>query len=293
MFKHVKKLAATAALTLWASAPHAADKLDIDVYNPGANSLFPVTSTLISGPSETILVDAQFQTNDAAILVQKIKESGKKLKAVYISHGDPDFYFGLETIKATYPDVNIFASPETLAKIKKSYQGKLAFWGPKLGENAPKQVILPAPLPSDTLHVDGQDVKIIGLKGHDPKHTFVWVPSVKTAIASISVFENQHVWIADSQTQESRQKWFKTLDIIEGLKADKIIPGHYLGSSDLDIKSVKFTRQYIKAFEEAAATSKTSDELIAKITQKYPNYANKGTLVLSAKVIMGEMKWGS
>jgi glyoxylase-like metal-dependent hydrolase (beta-lactamase superfamily II) len=65
-------------------------KLTLRVYNPGSASLFPVSSTLILGNKEAILVDAQFQKNDAEKLVTLIKKSGKKLSIIYISHSDPD-----------------------------------------------------------------------------------------------------------------------------------------------------------------------------------------------------------
>ena len=54
--------------TLALSAPAIADvdqALTIDVFNPGAKSLFPITSTLVKGPSEAVLIDAQFQRDDA------------------------------------------------------------------------------------------------------------------------------------------------------------------------------------------------------------------------------------
>jgi glyoxylase-like metal-dependent hydrolase (beta-lactamase superfamily II) len=293
MFKSVKMFAAVAALGMWATQSMAGDRLNVSVYNPGTKSMFPVTSTLITGPSEAILVDAQFQKNDAENLVKMIKNSGKKLTTVYVSFGDPDFYFGLETIKAAYPEVKIYASEKTLDKINHSYQGKLAFWGPKLGENAPSKVIIPELLPSDTLLVDGEELKIVGLKGHEPKRAYVWIPSIKTVIASISVFDKQHVWIADTQTAESRQQWMKTLDGIEALKATKIIPGHFVGDSKFTMDGVNFTRNYVKFFEESAVKSKTSVDLIALINAEYPNLAAQNILGLSAKVIMGEMKWGS
>jgi len=293
MLKSFKSVAALAAISLWGTPALASDILNVDVFNPGAQSLFPVSSTLVSGPTEAILFDAQFQKNDAETLVKKIKESGKTLKAIYITHGDPDFYFGLDTIKAANPDVKIYASPKTLEKIKASSAGKLGFWGPKLGKNAPKTIIMPDVLKGDTLSIDGQAVKVMGLNGDEPKRTFVWIPSNKTVIASISVFENQHVWIADTQTPDSRQKWMKTLDAIEALQPAMIIPGHYLGSSKFNLESVNFTKKYVKDFEDAAAKSKTSTELMSQMTKQYPNFANTDTLGLSAKVIMGEMKWGS
>ena len=78
-------------LPLFASSAFAAT-LQLDVYNPQDKAIFPVSSTLVSGPKEAILFDAQFSTKDGEQLVQMIRASGKTLKAIVITSGDPDFY---------------------------------------------------------------------------------------------------------------------------------------------------------------------------------------------------------
>ena len=50
-------------LTL-AAAPAFAAPLHLDVYNPQENGIFPVSSTLVSGPREAVLFDAQFSVKD-------------------------------------------------------------------------------------------------------------------------------------------------------------------------------------------------------------------------------------
>jgi glyoxylase-like metal-dependent hydrolase (beta-lactamase superfamily II) len=114
------------------------------VYNPGAKSMFPVSSEIVTGQTDAVLIDAQFQRNDAEALVQKIKATGKKLTTVYISHSDPDYYFGLDVIQAAFPDAKIVATPQTVAAIQASKDGKLAHWGPILKDNAPKALVVPA-----------------------------------------------------------------------------------------------------------------------------------------------------
>ena len=49
-----------ASATLGFAAHAAASALTLDVYNPGEKAIFPVTSVLVSGEKEAILVDAQF-----------------------------------------------------------------------------------------------------------------------------------------------------------------------------------------------------------------------------------------
>ena len=69
------------------------------------------------------------------------------------------------------------------------------------------------------------------------------------------------------------------------------MPGHYLGDNDRSLKSVNFTRDYIKAFDEETLKAKNSDELIAAMKKRYPDLGETSSLELSAKVAKGEMKW--
>src|ERR1051325_1771389 len=84
------------ALAGAAQAKDAAQPLKLDVYNPGDKGIFPVASVLVQGERDAVLVDAQFAKGDAQKLVEKIKASGRHLTTIYISRGDPDYYFGLD-----------------------------------------------------------------------------------------------------------------------------------------------------------------------------------------------------
>ena len=278
-----------AAHALPASAAEAA--LRLEVYNPGDKSVFPVSSAIVSGRNEAVLIDAQFQRNDAEALVQKIKAGGKKLGTVYISHSDPDYYFGLDVIRAAFPDAKIVATPQTVAAIKASMDGKLAYWGSILKDNAPKALILPEPLAGDTILLEGRKLEVKGLQGPSPQRSYVWIPSRKTVAGGVPVFNNTHVWMADTQTPASRHAWRKTLDGIAALKPATVVPGHYLGDAPKGLQAVKFTADYLKTFERQAAKAKDSAALVAAMKQHYPNLGEVSSLELSAKVIKGEMKW--
>lgn len=283
-------LASLAAIhTLPTSATEAA--LQLEVYNPGDKAIFPVSSEIVSGRNEAVLIDAQFQRNDAETVVQKIKASGKKLSTVYISHSDPDFYFGLDVIKAAFPDAKIVATPQTVAAIKASMDGKLSYWTPILKDNAPKALVLPEPLEGDTILLEGRKLEVKGLKSASPARSYVWIPSLKTVAGGVPVFNNTHVWIADTQTPASRQAWRKTLDSIAAQKPATVVPGHYLGEAPKGLEAVKFTAGYLETFEREAAKAKDSAELIAAMKKRYPSLGQQSSLELSAKVIKGEMKW--
>ncbi|KAA2301053.1 MBL fold metallo-hydrolase, partial [Clostridioides difficile] len=85
--------------------------------------------------------------------------------------------------------------------------------------------------------------------------------------------------------------WRHLLDQIIALNPERVIPGHYLGTSAGDISSVTFTRDYIAKFEAVAETAKDSKELIAAMEKAYPDFKNTGDLETSAQVIKGEISW--
>ncbi|EFE51809.1 metallo-beta-lactamase domain protein [Providencia rettgeri DSM 1131] len=287
------KLTLLAATALFATTINLAqaETLTLDVYNPGNNSVFPVSSEIISGSSEVVLIDAQFQKNDAQQLVDKIKKLNKKLTTIYISHSDPDYYFGLDTLTNAFPEAKVIATANTVEAIKATKDSKLAYWGGVLKDEAPAHVIVPEVIKGDSFTVDGERLEIKGLDGASPDRTYVWVPSLKAVVGGVTVSDNIHVWVADTQTEESRKNWLQTLKDIKALNPATVVPGHFTGASKLDVATVSFTQKYLQDFESAYKTSKNSGELIQKVAAKYPQLDDKSSLELSAKVIKGEMKW--
>lgn len=289
----LRRLLAGAALVLLAlpAAQAAEQALRVTHYNPGAAAIFPVSSTLVTGEREAILIDAQFGKSQAAKVVDMIRASGKKLSTIYISHGDPDFYFGLDTVLAAFPDAKVVASEPTVRHIKETVDGKLAYWGPKLGADAPARTVVPEVLAGNSLTLEGRKLEINGLDSAQPDRSFVWIPSLRTVAGGVVVFGNLHVWMADTQTPKSHQDWLATLARIEALKPKTVIPGHYAQGAPLTVESVRYTAGYIRAFDAAAAQAKDSAALIAAMKAKYPQAGEPASLELSAKVAKGEKKW--
>jgi glyoxylase-like metal-dependent hydrolase (beta-lactamase superfamily II) len=279
------------ALLVCANWAIAATPLKLTVYNPGTEAMFPVSSVLVTGQKDAILVDAQFGLGQADKVVDAIRQSGKTLTTVYISHGDPDYYFGLEKIKAAYPDARVVATPQTVAHIKETMAGKLAFWGPKLGADAPKTLVVPEVLEGDTLTLEGQPLKIVGLDGKQPERSFVWIPSIKAVVGGVVLANNLHVWMADTQSAQSHADWLATLKAIDALKPKTVVPGHYLAGPSSALQAASFTAGYIRAFDAQTAKAKDSAELIAAMKKLYPSAGGVSSLELGAKVAKGEMKW--
>jgi glyoxylase-like metal-dependent hydrolase (beta-lactamase superfamily II) len=262
----------------------------LEVYNASENS-FGVASTIVSGKTDAVLIDAQFTLADAEKVAQQIKSSGKKLTAIYVSHGDPDFYFGLEVFKKYFPEVTVYASPATVEHIKATAQKKLDVWGGQLGKAITSNIVLPQVLKGNSIELEGQTLEIIGLEEF-PSKTFVWIPSAKAVIGGINVFGTTfHLWMADAQTAEARKQWISVLDKIEALHPAVVVPAHANSASPFDVSTVQHTKSYIQFYEEALKTNKTSAALVAALKAKYPAQTFETALQLGAKVNTGEMKW--
>lgn len=269
----------------------AAEPLSLDVYNPGSEAIFPVSSVVVSGQHDAILIDAQFGKAQAAQLVQRLRASGKRLTTIYISHGDPDYYFGLDTITQAFPQARVVASAATVAHIRQTMEAKLAFWGPQMGTDRPAKLLLPAVLEGNRLELEGKPLEVVGLDGPQPERSVVWIPSIKAVVGGVVVSEHIHVWMADTQSAQSHADWLATLAAIERLQPRTVIPGHYLGDSSRNVQAVRFTADYLRAFDAEAAKAANAAELIAAMKQRYPGLADESSLELSAKVAKGEMKW--
>ncbi|WP_291831257.1 MBL fold metallo-hydrolase [Candidatus Symbiopectobacterium sp. PLON1] len=248
-------------------------------------------SSVVEGKNDAILIDAQFSAEQARKLVDKIKASQKHLTTIYISHGDPDFYFGLDTLQAAFPQTKIVATPQTIAHIQETKDEKLKVWGPQLGSNAPGKIIVPQPLQGNSLQLEGHELQVVGLDGPTPDRTFVWIPSIKTVSGWIPVVSGEHVWMADTQTAKSHADWLTTLEKIKSLSPTKVIPGHFTGKIPEGVTAVDFTANYIRVFDEETAKAKNSEELIKAMKKHYPGLGGESSLELSAKVAKGEMGW--
>jgi len=276
------------ASSVMLSASAFAAELSYKVYNPQSQGIFPVTSTLISGEKDAVLVDAQFSVNDAKNLVKIIQDSGKNLKYIVITAGDPDFYFGLEPLVQAFPDAKVIATPEVVKHIEATKEGKFAYWGPILKNGAPSQVIVPSASEDKTIVLEGEKIEI---KSPGKYASYLWVPSNRTILGGVGLSSGIHLWTADAQTEKERNEWRKTLNQMNRLNPRAVIPGHYIGDIPTGTQAIDFTYQYLVDVDQVLKDHKDSASVIAALKEKYPNLAEESSLELSSKVLTGEMEW--
>ena len=256
---------------------------------------FPVgsknkTATLITGEREALLIDAGFTRADGHRLVAEVLDSGKTLTKVFISHADPDFYWGAEVIADAFPDAELLATPLVIEHIRENYEGKLKAWEP-VGDNRPTRLVELAPLTGD-ITFEGHRFELRG--GHEtiPDRHYLWQAEERAIVGGVLVFSDEHVWIADTATLEQRTAWIAVLDEMEALEPQLVVPGHRLPAAAADVSAIPYTREYLTAFEEVLAEAADGAAVTEALVRRYPDSGMLIAAQIGPKVAKGEMSWG-
>lgn len=273
-----------------AQAQSAAAPLAVKVYNADANS-FHVNAVVVSGKTEAVVIDSGFTRADALRIAANVLDSGKTLKTIFISNADPDFYFGAEVLKSLFPQAQLLTSPAVRDKIQAKMAGKVAFWGPKMGANAPRQPLLPDALTGTTLTVDGEAIELRGSTGPLAHRPWLWVPSSRAIVGNIAVFGGLHVWTADTQKPAEREAWRAQLADMLALQPALVVPGHMAAGTALDASAIRYTLDYLTRFETELPKAANAAALIATLQKAYPQAGLGIALDIGAKVNKGEMAW--
>jgi glyoxylase-like metal-dependent hydrolase (beta-lactamase superfamily II) len=248
------------------------------------------TATLVSGESDALLVDAGFTRADGHRLVAAVLDSGKRLTSVFVSHGDPDFYFGAEVVADAFPDATFVGTPQAIEHIQRSYEGKLKAWA-ALGANLPTRLVGLSPLTGD-LTLEGNRFELRGGHATLPGRHYLWQPEHRAILGGVLLFQREHVWVADTPEPGQRAAWIALLDEMAALDPDLVVPGHRLPGTLADASAITATREYLVAFEEELGKAVDGTALTEALLARYPDNGMVIAAGIGAKVAKGEMAWG-
>lgn len=255
---------ATAAVAPATAAVAPAAALTATVFT-SSEKTFNVTSTLIAGSREAVLVDGQFSLSEARRLADQITASGKKLTAVFITHAHPDHWFGLEVIKERFPDARLLASPAVVAEMRTLAQPKVAQWKPMLGDDVTSSPVFPESFAGDHLDLEGQRIDLVTLEpGEIESSVVLHVPSIKTVVTGDMAYNGVHVWLAETNSAR-RKGWLRNIDKVRALGATVVVAGHKVPDRADTPAVLDDTAKYIQDFEKAVTDSKDAASLQQKM----------------------------
>jgi glyoxylase-like metal-dependent hydrolase (beta-lactamase superfamily II) len=274
--------------------------LQLDVFNTGYRpvpSAIPVwpeewqatwpatTASLISGERDAVLVDSLVTKGESKELADWLIATGKNLTQLYITHGHADHFFGLNTVLETFPNAKAVALAEIVPFLQEQTTPEwMQIWGGIFPDQLFDKPAVPVALEKPELTVEGHTLIPIKFGQSDVSDSsVVHIPELDTLVAGDVIYNDIHVWMFRS-THDHRLAWIETLNEVEKLHPKTIIAGH----SDPDApdndgsRLLNQTRQYIHDFDETVAASGSGEEVVSKMTAKYPDLGNPYTLWLAA-----------
>ncbi|NQD88101.1 MBL fold metallo-hydrolase [Paenarthrobacter sp. CM16] len=244
----------------------------------------PTSATLISGPTEAILIDALYLKDDVRELGDLIERTGKSLTTIYITHAHADHYAGLGPLLERFPGARCVAMPHVVDAIKGGMEVHKEQWRMLFGDACVTIGPLPEPIDERTLFVDGSAVKIIEVKQADIHPTsIVHVPEIDVVVAGDSIYNEIHPMLGLA-TPEEWSDWLETVDLVESLNPRVIVAGHRRPDGDDHAVETMIaqTRSYIRDFAAAYEVAKDVEELVTVMVAKYPHHGNLWSLQFSA-----------
>jgi glyoxylase-like metal-dependent hydrolase (beta-lactamase superfamily II) len=232
---------------------------------------FWANSVIIEGTREVMLVDAQLTKTNAERVLQEIRETKKPLSIIYITHEHADHFLGLEVFKEEYLGVRIIANSAVTDRINKVYQEKVDKWKKILGSGATSQVVGIEKFDGNFIELESSRIEVLkNIQGDTDENTMLWIPGQRILIAGDVLFNDMHVYTAETDSK-ARGNWLNSLQKIRELKPSVVIPGHSKVGAPLDASTaVDFTESYLLAFEKELTEAKDPDGLINAMKRRFP-----------------------
>jgi glyoxylase-like metal-dependent hydrolase (beta-lactamase superfamily II) len=241
----------------------------------------PITSTLIFGEYDAVLVDAMGTVAEATALAHWVGLHNRNLETIYITHAHFDHFYGLSILLDRFPGARAIATPKTVESMKMSFTPGVERLARRMFPGqVPTKLISPEPYGKETFTLEGQELCIIEQGRTDsPDSTSLYVPSIGLVVAGDVVYNQCRMYVGDT-TPESRKNWIAALDRLAALNPAMVVAGHKKPGAPDSPSTIQDTKRYLEDFDRVQKTAASDQELFDKMTELYPLWvANQSWLM--------------
>ena len=241
----------------------------------------PITSTLIFGDYDAVLVDAMMTVAEANALADWIALHNRNLETIYITHAHFDHFYGLGILLDRFPGARAIATPKVLNAMQMSFTPVVQRLARQLFPGQiPTKLVAPQPYEHDTFTLEGNELRISD-QGHTDSDdtTSLYVPSLGLIAAGDVVYNQCRMYVGDT-TPESRKNWITALDRLAALNPSIVVAGHKKTGAPDSPSAIQETKRYLQDFDRLQKVATSDQELFDRMTELYPHWvANQSWLM--------------
>ena len=141
-----------------------------------------------------------------------------------------------------------------------------------MGSGATSRVTAISKFDGNFIQFESSHIEVFkNIQGDTDENTMLWIPGQRILIAGDVLFNDMHVYTAETDSK-ARGKWLNSLQKIRELRPSVVIPGHSKVGAPLDASTaVDFTERYLLVFEEELRKAKDPGGLIDTMKEHFPS----------------------
>jgi glyoxylase-like metal-dependent hydrolase (beta-lactamase superfamily II) len=248
----------------------------------------PLSSTLIFGAHDALLVDPPFTRTQLRSVGDWVERSGRRLAYIYATHGHGDHWFGTGELASRFPGVTVYATEGTI-EIMRQQAGpsREQLFDRIFPGQIPESPVIAEPVPAEGFRLEGNLVVAVETGHTDTDRTSVLhVPSIGLVVAGDVAYNGVHQYISEGGG-DGLHEWLRALGRVADLDPRAVVAGHKNKNRPDDPAILDETRQYLQDAIRLLDDKPTAREFYDQMTGLYPDRLNPGVVWLGARALLG------
>jgi glyoxylase-like metal-dependent hydrolase (beta-lactamase superfamily II) len=256
-----------------------------------------VNSYLLSDSRSVIVVDLLRNSREAGKLADHVKATGKRLEAIFVTHGHPDHYLGLDVFHRRFPEVPVLVASSEIRDDIIGFSQWMESVGWLDGEPAMKVKsskntdgfdyagiirVLEDPflkLSSDPTRIEAQ----CDYPGSECGHmTTLCIPGQRVFLGFDLLYNGVHAWCGQGVGKEEINNWIQTLETISGRTKDDDWTFYCGHGAEGKRELLGNMKQYLQTFLKVTTAAPSREEAIGEMKRLFPGFAQEDFLLVQS-----------